>query len=133
MAKLSIGEAEELLGVPASTLRHWEKVLPLVAPDKDKFGRRIYGEAELRLLFRIRHLSQRRGLGLRESQERILEELGSPLVEARSLLSELRGDFIALWSASRESVRKMAAASEGRQDGGRNRNGTDSRQVTRFY
>jgi len=108
--KLSIGEVEELLQVPASTLRHWEKVLAIVAPDKGVAGRRVYGEAELRLLFRIRHLSQRRGLGLRESQERILEDLENPLVEAKSLLAELRGDFVGLWFASREAKRKIEAA-----------------------
>ena len=111
MAKLSIGEAEELLRLPASTLRHWEKVLAVIAPDKDAFGRRMYGEAELRLLFRIRHLSQRQGLGLKEAEERLLSEIGSPHVEARTLLAELRGDFVGLWSASREASRKLEAAS----------------------
>lgn len=111
MAKLGIGEAEELLGLPASTLRHWEKVLAVVAPDKDPFGRRSYGEAELRLLFRIRHLSQRRGLGLRETQERILEELANPLAERRSFVAELRGDFIALWLASRAATKRLEAVS----------------------
>jgi len=109
VARLSIGEAEELLRVPASTLRHWEKVLAVVAPDKDNFGRRQYGEAELRLLFRIRHLSQRGGLGLRESQERILREIGSPLVEARSLIAAIRADFIGLWSANRDAKRRLEA------------------------
>ena len=44
MAKLTIGEAEMLLRLPASTLRHWEKVLALVAPAKDNFGRRARGD-----------------------------------------------------------------------------------------
>ncbi|HUX41884.1 MAG TPA: MerR family transcriptional regulator [Rectinemataceae bacterium] len=116
MAKLSIGEAEELLRLPASTLRHWEKVLAVVAPDKDAFGRRVYGEAELRLLFRIRHLSQRMGLGLKEAEERVLSEIGAPHIEARMLLAELRGDFVGLWSASREAAKKLEAASPRRPE-----------------
>ncbi len=115
MARLSIGEAEELLGVPASTLRHWEKVLAVLAPDKDNFGRRQYGEAELRLLFRIRHLSQRKGLGLRESQERVLRESSGGLVEARSLIAAIRADFIGLWSANREAGRRLEAVAGRRQ------------------
>ena len=119
-----------LLRLPASTLRHWEKVLALVAPAKDNFGRRQYGEAELRLLFRIRYLSQRVGLGLRETQERILAEISSPQVESRALLAELRGDFVGLWSASREAMRKLEVVSprarpaEGRSETGRNRGWT---------
>ena len=116
MAKLTIGETEELLRLPASTLRYWEKVLSLVSPDKDKFGRRQYGEAELRILFRIRHLSQREGLGLRETQELILAEVSTPQVEARALLAEIRGDFVGLWSASRAAARKLEAAAPRRRE-----------------
>lgn len=114
MPKLSIGETEALLGLPASTLRHWERVLPLLDPVKDPFGRRHYGEAELRLLFRIRHLSQRRGLGLREAQERILEELASPLADTRSRIAELRGVFVGLWAECREAGRRLETAAAGK-------------------
>jgi hypothetical protein len=110
MARLSMGEAEALLGLPASTLRHWETVLPILAPRKDSFGRRVYSEAEIRLLFRVRYLSQRAGLGLRETEGTIIGELGAPLAEARSALASIRGDFIGLWLANRDSMRRLATA-----------------------
>ncbi|MEI6387457.1 MAG: MerR family transcriptional regulator [Spirochaetota bacterium] len=126
MARLSMGEAEALLGLPASTLRHWETVLPMLAPRKDAFGRRIYSEAELRLLFRVRYLSQRAGLGLRETEGTILGELGAPRAEARSALASIRGDFIGLWLANRDSMRRLATVlSSGRQGKMRSRVATE--------
>jgi DNA-binding transcriptional MerR regulator len=109
MGGFSIGEVEDLLGLPASTLRHWESVISILGPRKDNFGRRFYSEAEIRLLFRLKHLSQRRGLGLREAGETVLIELESPGAEARSRLAEIRGELISLWAASREAVRRLEA------------------------
>jgi DNA-binding transcriptional MerR regulator len=109
MARLSMGEAEALLGLPASTLRHWERALSVLGPRKDDFGRRVYSEAEIRLLFRVKYLSQRRALGLRETEERILEESASPLVDERSRLAEIRGELISLWLSSRETRQRLAA------------------------
>jgi len=120
MARLSIGEAEELLGLPASTLRHWEKALSVLGPRKDGFGRRVYSEAELRLLFRIKYLSQERGFGLKETEAEILAELGAPRAEARALLSEIRGDFIGLWLANRDSKRRLEGGSKSSDQGPRN-------------
>jgi DNA-binding transcriptional MerR regulator len=114
MARLSIGEVERLLGIPASTLRHWERALGLLAPRKGEGGRRVYTEAEVRLLFRIRHLSQRRGLGLRDTEAAILEELDPGRAEGRSRIQEIRGELIGLWLANRESMRR--ASREGTRD-----------------
>lgn len=101
MARLSMGEAEALLELPASTLRHWEKTIGLLAPRKGDSGRRVYSEAEIRLLFRIKYLSQGRGLGLRETEETIMSESASRRVDERSRLAEIRGELIGLWLASR--------------------------------
>jgi DNA-binding transcriptional MerR regulator len=103
-----MGEAEALLGLPASTLRHWESVFSLLGPKKDSFGRRLYSEAEIRVLFRIKYLSQRRGLGLRDTEAAILDELSSAPAEVRAILQEVRGDLVGLWLANREALRRLA-------------------------
>lgn len=116
MAGFAIGEVEELLGLPASTLRHWERVLPLLSPRKDQGGRRVYSEAELRLLFRLRHLTRDRGLGLPEAAARLVEELAAETPEHRAGLAEARGELIRLWKRSREAagayLRRAAVAEE---------------------
>jgi DNA-binding transcriptional MerR regulator len=131
MASFAIGEVEELLGLPASTLRHWEKVLPLLSPRKDDFGRRVYNEADIRLLLRLKHLTLRRGLGLAAAAEAVFAEIGeaqgradSPgaggsaraaelrgaelrAAELRGRLAEIRGELIGLWAESRLLSRKL--------------------------
>lgn len=107
MASYGIGEVEDILGLPASTLRHWEKVLPALDPRKDAFGRRLYSDADLRLLFRLKHLAFARGLGLQAAGEALLEELSSPGAEARARLAEIRGELIGLYFASRGSGREL--------------------------
>lgn len=52
----SISEVSSMLGIPASTLRYWEKELPSVSPRKSQGGTRKYSAAdidELRLIHRL--------------------------------------------------------------------------------
>lgn len=109
MGSYGIGEVEALLGLPASTLRHWESVVPILSPRKDAWGRRVYSESDLRILLRLRHLAQDRGLGIGAAAEALLEELGAPGGELRSRLAEIRGELIGLYFDN-----KTAGASLGR-------------------
>jgi DNA-binding transcriptional MerR regulator len=107
MASYGIGEVERILGLPATTLRHWEKVVPLLAPRKDAFGRRVYTEADLRVLFRLRHLAQDRGLGIGEAGKVILEESAARDGELGARLAEVRGELIGLYFLSLECARGL--------------------------
>ena len=52
----SITEVAQILNIPASTLRYWEKELPSVNPRKSKGGTRKYTAEdiqELRLIYRL--------------------------------------------------------------------------------
>ncbi len=52
----SIGEVSQMLGIPTSTLRYWEKELPTVNPRKSQGGTRKYHISdieELRLIHRL--------------------------------------------------------------------------------
>ncbi len=103
MASWSIGDVEAFLGLSASTLRHWEKAAPMLCPRKDRFGRRVYSDSDVRLLLRLRHLALERGLGIGAAGRLLIEEGGTgegPLGEFRSRLAELRGELISLWLAS---------------------------------
>jgi DNA-binding transcriptional MerR regulator len=107
MASFTTSQAERLLGLPASTLRHWEREVSLLEPRKDAFGRRSYSEADLRILLRLRHLAQRRGLGLAAAGRALVAELAGPEPENRARVAELRGELIALYFASLEAGRRL--------------------------
>jgi len=107
MAAYTTGQAERLLGLPASTLRYWEREASILGPRKDAFGRRAYSEADLRLLLRLRHLALRRGLGLTAGARALVAELSGPAAEDRARLAELRGELIGLYFACTEARRRL--------------------------
>ena len=52
----SIGEVGEHLDLEAHVLRYWESEFEELMPEKDAAGRRVYSDADVRTLQRIRHL-----------------------------------------------------------------------------
>lgn len=52
----SLRETEEETGVPASTLRYWEKQFNELSPRKDGHGNRYYTREDLELIKRIKYI-----------------------------------------------------------------------------
>ena len=52
----SLRETETETGVPASTLRYWEKQFDELNPSKDGHGNRYYTRADQELIKRIRYI-----------------------------------------------------------------------------
>ena len=52
----SMTEAQEITGLPASTLRYWEKHFQQLNPRKDGHGNRYYTEADIDLIKQIKYL-----------------------------------------------------------------------------
>jgi len=70
---ISIKEASKRLGVPSTTLRHWEKVLEGVwAPTRTKGGQRRYSQKDLAILAKVKHLSQQ--MSLSDVKQELLKE-----------------------------------------------------------
>jgi DNA-binding transcriptional MerR regulator len=107
MSGYATGAVERLLGLPSSTLRHWEREVPLLQPRKDVFGRRTYSEADLRLILRIKHFALDQGLGLKTARERIERELSGPMPDERARIDEVRAELIALLAKANEAGRKL--------------------------
>lgn len=96
MASYATGEVARLLGLPSSTLRHWEREVSLLQPCKDRFGRRAYSEADLRLIIRLKHFALDKGMGLSAARKRLVAELSGPMPDERARIEEVRGELIAL-------------------------------------
>jgi DNA-binding transcriptional MerR regulator len=111
MASYSTSEVERILGLPSSTLRHWEREVALLQPRKDPFGRRIYSEADLRLIIRLKNLALDKGLGLSAARERLEAELSGPMPDERARIDEVRGELIALLAKAGEAGRKLEGPS----------------------
>jgi DNA-binding transcriptional MerR regulator len=107
MSGYATGVVVRLLGIPASTLRHWEREVPLLQPRKDAFGRRLYSEADLRLILRLKHLAVDKGLGLSAARERLESELSGPMPDERARIEEVRGELIALLARADDLGRRL--------------------------
>jgi DNA-binding transcriptional MerR regulator len=107
LAAYSTGKVERLLGLPSSTLRYWEREVALLQPRKDPFGRRMYSEADLRLILRLKHLALDQGLGLKAARERLERELSGPMPDERARIEEIRGELIALLAKADEAGRRL--------------------------
>lgn len=67
-----IGEAAEVLNLKTHVLRFWETEFPQLAPLRTDKGQRLYTEAHLTLLRRIRQLLHEQGMTI-EGARRVLE------------------------------------------------------------
>lgn len=70
-----IGELSRRTGVNVETIRYYEKIRMLPAPPRTPSGRRVYGEAEARILAFIRRA---RALGFALDDVRALLRLSAP-------------------------------------------------------
>ena len=72
---ITIGELSRRTGVNAETIRYYEKVKMLPAPQRTAGGRRLYGPVDTRILSFIRRA---RELGFTPDEVRTLLALGGP-------------------------------------------------------
>jgi DNA-binding transcriptional MerR regulator len=100
MTTFTTGQVEALLGIPASTLRFWEKEVPFLAPRKDVFGRRVYSATDLCVLSRLRFLAFKKGLGLKNACKALEDELLSADPSLRAEVMELKTSLFALAAES---------------------------------
>jgi DNA-binding transcriptional MerR regulator len=113
MAWYSIGDAEELLGLKAHVIRYWEREIPLVKPQKDASGRRLYSKRELRLLLRLKYLLYKRHFTLEGAREELFRELAGHSPDLRAHIDALRSDLVDLYFRIRRWDRDGPAAAEG--------------------
>ena len=61
----------EALGVPASTLRFWEKEFDLIKPRKNKKGDRFYSKNDIAILRTIQYLTKVKGFTIQGAKTAI--------------------------------------------------------------
>ena len=66
-----ISEVAELLAIPASPLRFWEKSFTVIKPKRNSHGTRFYTPADIDKIAMVHYLVKERGLKLDAAQEQI--------------------------------------------------------------
>jgi DNA-binding transcriptional MerR regulator len=70
-----IGEVCELLGVQAHVLRYWESEFPMLAPQKNRAGQRVYRKRDVEMALRIRELLYEDQYTIAGAKKRLTNEL----------------------------------------------------------
>ena len=98
MTSYSIGDLERLLGVKNHVIRYWEKEIPLIQPEKNNFGRRIYRDRDLQILFRLKYLLYERRFTIEGARSQLYLELAGENQDLRGSVSALRSQLLDLLS-----------------------------------
>jgi DNA-binding transcriptional MerR regulator len=70
-----IGEVCDLINVQPHVLRYWESEFPMLAPQKNRAGQRVYRRKDVEMVFRIRDLLYEQKFTIAGAKKRLLEDL----------------------------------------------------------
>lgn len=116
-----IREVAEIIGLPASTLRFWEKEFTLIHPRRTDHNARLYTPADIEVLRMIRYLVKEKGLKLDAAEEEIRNnrsgvskryEAVERLRSIRARLLDLQKAMSARGATIRQAMRARKAAEE---------------------
>ena len=97
MASYSPGEVEQLLKVKVHVIRYWEKEFPLIQPVKDRYGRRMYSDRDLQILYRLKYLLYDRRFTIEGAKTQLYQELAGEHQDLRAHISALRSELMSLF------------------------------------
>ena len=66
-----IGEVAEILGIPSSTLRFWEKEFTIIKPKRNSKNTRFYTPEDVETIKMVYYLVKEKGLKLDAAQQQI--------------------------------------------------------------
>lgn len=87
-----ISEVAEIIGLPASTLRFWEKNFTIIKPKRNNHGTRFYTPADIEKIRYVAFLVKEKGLKIEAAEQQIKHNHKgvSQKVEAIESLKKIR-------------------------------------------
>src|ERR671938_1369525 len=70
-----IGEVCELIKVQPHVLRYWETEFPMLAPQKNRAGQRVYRRKDVEMVLRIRDLLYEEKFTIAGAKKKLLDEM----------------------------------------------------------
>lgn len=102
----TIREVCELLDLKAHVLRYWERAIPLVAPRRDRYGRRTYSRADVNLLARVKYLVQEKGLSTSSAARQLWRDADDGSENLRTAIAEIRDELLRAKALIRKSRKR---------------------------
>lgn len=78
-----IGEVCDLIKVQPHVLRYWETEFPMLAPQKNRAGQRVYRRKDVEMVFRIRDLLYEEKFTIAGAKKRLVDEMRGGSVRAK--------------------------------------------------
>ena len=78
-----IGEVCDLIKVQPHVLRYWETEFPMLAPQKNRAGQRVYRRKDVEMVLRIRDLLYEEKFTIAGAKKKLLDEMRGATVRAR--------------------------------------------------
>src|SRR5256885_13164748 len=78
-----IGEVCELIKVQPHVLRYWESEFPMLAPQKNRAGQRVYRRKDVEMVLRIHDLLYEEKFTIAGAKKKLLDETRASSVRAR--------------------------------------------------
>jgi DNA-binding response OmpR family regulator len=102
----NLREVSELTGVQENVLRYWESEFPMLAPEKDFAGHRLYGKHDVAMVARIKKLIDDEQYTIDRVKKKLLAELpeDSQSNPARILIAD---DDLAMLYLLRDYLKKL--------------------------
>ncbi|MCM1505172.1 MAG: MerR family transcriptional regulator [Muribaculum sp.] len=96
-----IREVSEIIGVPLSTLRFWEKEFTIIKPRRNEHGTRFYTASDIEKIRMVVYLVKEKGLKISAAQEQIKNNHSGVSTHARAVerLKAVRDELKAMLDA----------------------------------
>lgn len=96
-----IREVSEMLGIPAPTLRFWERKFTILKPERSDRGTRFYTPADIEKIRMVHYLVKERGLKIEKAEEIIRHNHSgvSKRFQAIERLKAIRQELLRLLAA----------------------------------
>lgn len=78
-----IGEVCDLIKVQPHVLRYWETEFPMLTPQKNRAGQRVYRRKDVEMVFRIRDLLYEEKFTIAGAKKKLLDESRAGSIRAR--------------------------------------------------
>jgi len=106
-----IGEVCDLIKVQPHVLRYWETEFPMLAPQKNRAGQRVYRRKDVEMVLRIRDLLYEEKFTIAGAKKKLLDELRGANTRARLAEDESESEGSTDLAASTASTSKDNSSS----------------------
>jgi DNA-binding transcriptional MerR regulator len=88
----SIGEVNKITGIEPHVIRYWETIFPQLKPSKNRSGKRVFTQNDIKTILEIKDLVKNKGYST-SGAKKLLDENNAPAKKSEPITAELERDL----------------------------------------